>query len=74
MPAVLRASSWLENAVSQAQGALGLAVPAVTLDELCRTYEIKNINFLKMNIEGAERHALFGMLSWLQTEDSVSGQ
>jgi FkbM family methyltransferase len=35
-------------------------VPAKTLDDLCREHEIERIDFLKMNIEGAERLAVQG--------------
>ncbi len=36
-------------------------VPAVTVDDLCRDRGIRNIDWLKMNIEGAEREAINGM-------------
>jgi FkbM family methyltransferase len=35
-------------------------VPAITLDDLCRDHDLSRIDFLKMNIEGAERQALRG--------------
>lgn len=35
-------------------------VPATTLDDLCREHGLSRIDFLKMNIEGAERYALPG--------------
>lgn len=35
-------------------------VPAKTLDDLCREHDIERIDFLKMNIEGAERLAVQG--------------
>jgi FkbM family methyltransferase len=35
-------------------------VPGVTLDDLCREHELSRVDFLKMNIEGAERYALQG--------------
>src|ERR1035438_952897 len=37
-----------------ANGAVTSIVDAMTLDELCRTHNISHIDFLKMNIEGAE--------------------
>lgn len=37
------------------------AVPGVSLDELCSQEGIDHIDFLKMNIEGAERLAIKGM-------------
>jgi FkbM family methyltransferase len=57
-------SGWLENAVGGVLGA-GITVQAATLDEICKTYGLEDIAFLKMNIEGAERQALLGMESVL---------
>jgi FkbM family methyltransferase len=54
-------SSWQENAVNHDGGAAGVSVLAATFDELCEKHGIKNIDFLKMNIEGAERKALVGL-------------
>lgn len=53
-------SNWQENAVNQNGGSSGISVPAATLDDLCEKQEIHSIDFLKMNIEGAERSALLG--------------
>jgi FkbM family methyltransferase len=36
------------------------AVPALSLDDLCRQEGLTHIDFLKMNIEGAERQAIAG--------------
>ena len=41
-------------------------VSSVTLDDVCEKYEIEHIDFLKINIEGAERWALAGMERSLQ--------
>ena len=38
----------------------GYEVPALSLDDLCREDGVTHIDFLKMNIEGAERHAIEG--------------
>jgi FkbM family methyltransferase len=54
-------SSWLENAVEYGDGAMGATVGASTLKDVCEQQGIKDIAFLKMNIEGAERYALLGM-------------
>jgi FkbM family methyltransferase len=35
-------------------------VTGVTLDDLCHEHELSRVDFLKMNIEGAERYALQG--------------
>lgn len=45
----------------------GLTVPAVTMDELCRLLRLTRIDFLKMNIEGAERLAIRGMTQMLES-------
>jgi len=39
----------------------GLKVPACSFDDLCAQQNIEHIDFLKMNIEGAERFAIQGM-------------
>ena len=54
-------SSWLENAIECGEGSSGVQVQAGTLKEIYEEYGIKDIAFLKMNIEGAERDALPGM-------------
>jgi hypothetical protein len=36
-------------------------VDTTTMDMLCDKYDISTIDFLKMNIEGAETHAIRGM-------------
>jgi len=41
--------------------ASGIDVPAFSLDELCAQQSIPHIDFLKINIEGAERFAIHGM-------------
>jgi FkbM family methyltransferase len=40
-------------------------VRACTLDELCEQQEVHHVDFLKMNIEGAERFAIQGMQKML---------
>jgi FkbM family methyltransferase len=50
-------NSWESNTIMDEEG----EIPAMTLDELCIRYNINRIDFLKMNIEGAERHAFDGM-------------
>ena len=58
-------SSWLENAIDFGNGAHGTEVPSTTLDDIFVQEGLKEIAFLKMNIEGAERFALLGMESVL---------
>jgi FkbM family methyltransferase len=54
-------SSWTENAIEHGEGSSGIRVRASTLKEVCEQQGLKDIAFLKMNIEGAERYALLGM-------------
>jgi len=64
-------SSWMENGVTLGAGASGIPVQAKTLDEICETEGLKNIAFLKMNIEGAERYALAGMEAAIKCVDQI---
>lgn len=57
---LVESECWMENRVEPTNGSSGVAVPAGTLDDLCRKESITDISFLKMNIEGAERFALLG--------------
>lgn len=52
------ASDALANAINSGSG---VPVKAETIDTICETLGIGHIDFLKMNIEGAERPALLGM-------------
>jgi FkbM family methyltransferase len=58
---IAESESWLENAIEYAEGSSGIPAQAATLKDLCEQYGLKDIAFLKMNIEGAERYALLGM-------------
>jgi hypothetical protein len=51
----------MDNTVGPAQGSFGILVPATMLNHLCEQQGLKDVAFLKMNIEGAERYALLGM-------------
>jgi len=53
-------SNWTESAVEW-DGPTGGKVPAGTLEQVVRDQGLKDISFLKMNIEGSEPYALFGM-------------
>jgi FkbM family methyltransferase len=44
----------------------GLRVPCTTLDHICQLFNLSKVDFLKMNIEGAERLALSGMGDMVQ--------
>ena len=43
-----------------------IEVKSISLDEYCSSNNITNINFIKFDIEGAERDALIGMLNLLK--------
>ena len=47
-------------------------VASVTLDQLCEKHGIRQIDFLKINIEGAERWALLGMERVLRNTASIA--
>ena len=53
--------AWVENSIVSSPARGGLVVPAARLKEICDRYSVHKIDFLKMNIEGAERRALIGM-------------
>jgi FkbM family methyltransferase len=64
-------SSWIENAIDDSMEGAGTLVQTSTLDDICEALKIKDIAFLKMNIEGAERKALLGMESILPSVQQV---
>ena len=43
-------------------------VNAITLDQFCKEYEVNKINFLKLDIEGAEFDALLGSINTLNNK------
>ena len=60
------------NAVSDAACSGSIKVSGVTLDELCIELGIEHIDFLKMNIEGAEQWAIEGMSEAIAKTDCVA--
>src|SRR5262249_30722464 len=68
---MVESDDWRANAVSADGAGGGIRVRATTLDEICREMGIGRIDFLKMNIEGAERYALPGMDSIVRSTRSV---
>lgn len=62
---------FLGNAITR-DPASGVCVDAVTLDELCAEHRVDRIDYLKMNIEGAERPALIGMDRMIRKTKVVS--
>ena len=64
-------ADWVAHSVA-VDGAPGsVRVPSRTLDQICRELDIDHIDFLKMNIEGSERHALAGMESMIGSTSSI---
>ena len=49
----------------------GIRVPCTTLDYIFRSLELRQVDFLKMNIEGAEKLALRGMGEMVQKTKNV---
>lgn len=50
----------------------GISIKSITLDEFVEMENIKKINYLKVNIEGAEEQMLEGMKSCLSIIDNVA--
>jgi FkbM family methyltransferase len=63
--AIGNAEKWEANTVMEA-GSDTVAARGITLDEVVRSEQIERIDFLKMNIEGAEGAAIRGMSHTLQ--------
>jgi FkbM family methyltransferase len=64
-------SSWTENAIDRSGKASDIEVGAATLEEVWREQGLREVAFLKMNIEGAERYALVGMGSLMQHTQQI---
>jgi FkbM family methyltransferase len=52
---------WALQSILSGAGATTVPVPGITVDGLCEMLSLARVDFLKMNIEGAERPALDGM-------------
>ncbi len=48
------------------EGANGIDVPVTTIDNLARSLQLPRVDYIKMDIEGAEREALTGALETLR--------
>ena len=57
---MVESADWRAHAIKLGGSPTTIRVPAETLDGICDTQGIHHIDFLKMNIEGAERYALAG--------------
>jgi FkbM family methyltransferase len=62
---------WEANTVSSARTGIGTPVGATTIDQICKEHGIAKIDFLKMNIEGAEVFALQGMKEMIGKVGSI---
>jgi FkbM family methyltransferase len=63
---MVEADDWRANAVAADDAPGNIKVAARTIDQICNELlDVKHIDFLKMNIEGAERYALVGMESMI---------
>lgn len=56
----LRLSDDADHLANRAVSSGGIVVPAMTIESLCKAQGIDRVDFLKMNIEGAERQAVDG--------------
>ena len=62
---------WEANTVSSASTGNGISVGATTLDQICKEQGVTRIDFLKMNIEGAEAFAMRGMGEMIRNVSSI---
>ncbi len=61
-----QSGQWYDAAITLGDDPSGIEVRGASLDEICQEAGFSGISFVKMNIEGAERHALEGMQSVLK--------
>ena len=59
--AIYSTGQWQSNSIATRSGEGSVTVPGMPLDELIEREKIRRVDFLKMNIEGAEAKALEGM-------------
>ena len=57
--------------LSNRMGGAGVSVPATTIDAIHRQLNLGRVHFLKMNIEGAERLAIYGMAATLEETEAL---
>ena len=58
---ITESDKWYSNSIAPNREYAGVKIKSTTLDSVCDQLEIKEIGFLKMNIEGAEKFAILGM-------------
>lgn len=61
---------WISNALSDHKNN-GIKIKGNTLDSICSKLNINKINFLKMNIEGAELEAIKGMTESIKIIEKI---
>lgn len=69
--AIDSSADWYANTIGTPAAAGSLLVPGIPLDELIEQHKIRRIDFLKMNIEGAEAPALDGMKQTLAVAQTL---
>jgi FkbM family methyltransferase len=69
---MVESNDWRAHAVATEGASSNISVASRTIDQICsELLDIKHIDFLKMNIEGAERYALVGMESMIESTKAV---
>lgn len=68
---MIESEDWRAHAIDASGASNNSKISAETLDQICVDQNIKHIDFLKMNIEGAERYALVGMKSIINSTKSI---
>jgi FkbM family methyltransferase len=63
---LLEDECWTQDSILRGDESIGIEIQATTLEEIWRQEGLREVAFLKMNIEGGERHALPGMRSVLR--------
>lgn len=62
-------SSGLDTSIKYSNPEKTCSVPATTIDEIIEEYKIPQVNFIKMNIEGAEEFAIQGVKNFLKVKN-----
>jgi FkbM family methyltransferase len=68
---MVESEDWRANAVAPSGAPSNVRIASKTLDQVCAEMGIQRIDFLKMNIEGAERYALAGMETMIDSTNAI---
>lgn len=68
---MIESDEWYAHAVDVDGASGNTRIVSRTLDQICGELDITKIDFLKMNIEGAERYALIGMESMIASTKCI---